>query len=101
MKIIFSIIMAVLLATISFFLGMKWEKYRILESDTLELQTPYVLQSEKGLGTLPVGTILYPYSSGPSIETFMVFINTKNLSALEPFSFEKPFTMVPLNAYSE
>ncbi|WGL17727.1 hypothetical protein PVT68_05380 [Microbulbifer bruguierae] len=101
MKLIFSTIVLVLLMAISFSLGMKWEKYRILESDSLELKTPFVLQSEKGKGQLPVGTILYPYSSGPSIDTFVIFVNTKNLNALEPFSFEKPFTMVPLDAYQK
>jgi hypothetical protein len=101
MKLIFSLIALVSMMATSFFLGMKWEKYRILESDSLELRAPFVLQSDKGNGQLPVGTILYPYSSGPSIDTFVIFINTKSLNALEPFSFEKPFTMVSLDAYQE
>jgi hypothetical protein len=101
MKIISTLVAMILLIAVSFFLGMTWQKYSILESGTMELQSPLILQSESGLGQLPRGAILYPYSSGPSIKTFAVFINTQNLNVLEPFSFEKPFTMVPLDAYSE
>lgn len=44
---------------------------------------------------------MYPYSHGPSINTYVVFVNTKNINLLKPVSFANFLTVSPIEGYSE
>lgn len=78
------------------------EKHRVIESGPLRLAAPLKLSGEKGyVGQLPEGTVMYPYSHGPSINTYVVFINTKSINLLKPVSFEHYLTVSPLEGYGE
>ncbi len=96
-------IICILISTVaSFFLGMAWEKYNLLELGPVELTTSLVLQnSPSRLGSLPKGTILYPYSIGSDSDTFAVFINTKNREILKAKEFDHLFTISPISGYRE
>ncbi len=49
----------------------------------MTLTQPLVLEEAPiAIGALPKGTVLYPYPHGPSISTYVVFVNTKKLSPL-------------------
>ena len=97
-----NIIGYIVLVVVMFLTGVFWEKQRILESGPLELTSPLTLNNERGaLGKLPEGTILYPYSHGPSINTYIVFINTKNMNLLKPIRFEHHLTVSPIDGYGE
>ncbi len=96
-------IMGIFAISLFFFIaGVFWQKQIILESKTVSLTEPLILQSDpSNLGTLPKGTVLYPFSSSPSTDTYIVFINTKNRNLLKPISFDKYMTVVPIDGYSE
>ncbi len=86
----------------SFFAGAFWHKWQLLESDPVSLTQTLTLQaSPENIGALPKGTILYPYSSGPDIETYIVFVNSTYLNSAEPVQFEHKLTVAPLDGYSE
>jgi hypothetical protein len=96
---IFSII---IFGAACFFGGIFWQKYKLLESGIYELQEPLTLQSSKGSrGLLPKGTIIYEYSSGPSINTYVTFINTKNINTLKPIRLEHYLTVSPIDGYQD
>lgn len=82
--------------------GILWQKHKLLESEVYELKEPLVLQASPGNeGLLPKGTNLYQYSSGPSTNTFVAFINTKTFKALKPVSFEHYLTVSPIDGYQK
>ena len=92
----------ILVAAISFGAGAFWHKWQLLESDPVSLtQTLSVQASPENIGMLPKGTVLYPYSDGPDIETYIIFVNSKYLNAIEPVHFEHRLTVAPLDGYSE
>ena len=96
-------VICILISTVAgFLLGMAWEKYKLLELGPVELTTSLVLQnSPSELGSLPKGTILYPYSIGSDTDTFAVFINTKDRNILKAKKFEHLFTISPISGYRE
>ena len=84
----------------SFALGVLWEKHRIIQRSPMELTGPLLLSTEAGgSGQLPKGTILYPYSEGPSTDMYIVFVNTKNRNVLKPKSFDHYLTIAPIDGY--
>ena len=90
------------LLVVAFTAGVVWEKHRVIESGPFQLTSPLILSGEQGkTGQLPEGTVMYPYSFGPSINTYVVFINTKNMNLLKPISFENYLTVSPIEGYSE
>ena len=90
------------LLILSFFSGVLWERHRVIEGGALELRVSLNLSGGSGdPGVLPKGTVLYPYSTAGSHETFVVFVNTKELSLLEPVNFKNYLTVSPVEAYSE
>lgn len=91
-----------ILSPLIFVAGILWEKHRVLESGPLQLIAPLKLTGENGnAGQLPEGTVLYPYSHGPSISTYVVFINTKHMNLLKPINFEHYLTISPIEGYGE
>ena len=95
-------ISVIVLLTAAFTAGVFWEKHRVLESGPLQLTSPLQLVGEKGdSGLLPKGTIMYPYLDGPSINTYVVFINTKSMDVLKPIHFKNYLTMSPIEGYAE
>ncbi|WP_119394391.1 hypothetical protein [Salinibius halmophilus] len=96
-------VIAIILGFIAcFFAGSYWQKYKLLESRPVQLTEPLALQTNpEAIGELPKGTILYPYSSNGSIDTFIVFVNTKSLDLLIPHKFEQQFTIAPIDGYVE
>lgn len=98
----FSLIGILIFGLLSFVAGSLWQKHTLLESGAVALSETLTLQGNSSeLGALPKGTVLYPYSSGPSIDTFAVFVNTKNQNILEPISFEHYMTVSPIDGYQE
>lgn len=96
------ILSIVALAAISFMLGAWWHKHELIESGPLQLTEPMLLSGRHGEpGTLPAGTVLYPYSVGPSINTYLTFINTKHTPSLEPVTFDRYLTIAPIEAYPD
>jgi hypothetical protein len=92
----------ILVSLISFAAGALWFKWQLLESSPVSLtQTLTVQASPENIGILPKGTILYPYSNGPDIETYFIFVNSKYLNAIEPANFKNNMTVAPLDGYSE
>ena len=58
---------SVLLLTVAFASSVLWEKHRVLETGPVQLTSPLTLTGEQGdSGQLPKGTVMYPYSHGPS-----------------------------------
>ena len=95
---IFSLIGVAALAFIS---GIFWSKHELLDNSTFKLLKPLTLQTTPtATGELPVGTILYKYSNGNDIDTFIVFVNTKDLKYLESTKLDRLFTVAPLDGYS-
>lgn len=85
---------------IGVFIGLLWSKHNLLHYGPLVLTEPLELLAEDNhTGTLPKGTILYSYTSGPSSETFVVFVNTKRLDVLERHIFEHNYTVAPIDAF--
>ncbi|CAK8717178.1 hypothetical protein GCAAIG_06605 [Candidatus Electronema halotolerans] len=85
----------------SFLAGILWSKHHLLESGPMLLTSSLTLASaSNGKGTLPEGTILYPYSKHDT-NTYVVFVNTKNLDLLKPISFEQYLTVAPITGYRE
>jgi hypothetical protein len=92
----------ILVSVVSFAAGALWFKWQLLESDPVSLtQTLSVQASPENIGVLPIGTILYPYSNGPDIETYFIFVNSKYLNSIEPANFKNNMTVAPLDGYSE
>lgn len=90
-----------LLCCLFFIAGMYYQKWDLLESGTVKLTTDLELQaSPENMGLLPKGTIMYPYSSGDT-ETFVIFVNTKNLNVLKAVQLKQPMTVAPINAYEQ
>jgi hypothetical protein len=82
--------------------GFLLQKHKLLESEIYELREPLVLQaSPDHEGLLPKGTVLYHYSSGPSTDTYVVFVNSKSLNVLKPISFENWLTVSPIDGYQK
>lgn len=80
--------------------GSFWSNMQIIESNPVRLTQPLTVQlSPDQLGIIPKGTTLYQYSSGPSTETYVLFINSKNLSVVEPVVFQNFMTIDPLDGY--
>lgn len=101
MNILIYISLLILLA-VTFSAGVLWEKHRIIESGPLQLTSQLKLSGGKGnVGQLPEGTVLYPYSIGPSINTYVIFINTKHMNLLAPVKFENYLTISPIEGYGE
>ena len=85
-----------------FVAGNLWHKHILLESGAVILSDTLTLQGDSAeLGSLPKGTVLYPYYSGPSIDTFVVFVNTKNQNIMEPITFEHYMTVSPIDGYQK
>lgn len=96
------IIILLVSTMIAFVGGQYFQKLNSLEAPKYKLTEPLKLQAEQNqMGVLPKGAVLYEYSRGPSIDTFVLFVNTKALSTLEPIQFEHKFTMSPIDAYKE
>ena len=96
------LIVVLILVPVIFVAGIMWEKHRVLESGPLQLISPLKLTGENGSsGQLPEGTVLYPYSHGPSINTYVVFINTKHMNLLKPITFDNYLTVSPIEGYGE
>ncbi|MBB1295688.1 MULTISPECIES: hypothetical protein [unclassified Pseudoalteromonas] len=73
---------------------------QLLESSPVKLTQPLTLQATPDqVGLLPEGTTLYSYSSGPSTETYVVFISSQNLMIVEPIKFPNFMTVDPLYGY--
>ena len=90
------------ISVISFFSGAFWYKWQLLESSPVYLtQTLSIQATPKNIGILPKGTVLYPYSNGPDIETYIIFVNSKYLNAIKPAEFKNYMTVAPLDGYSE
>ena len=83
---------AIVLLGTSFLGGVIYSKFTLLENGSFRLERPLVLGSAPNTGLLPEGTILYSYSNGPSINTYIVFVNTHNLNALKRVEFEHMFS---------
>jgi len=88
-----------LFGLLCFVTGNIWYKYTLLDSALILTETLTIQSDSKQLGRLPKNTILYPYSSGPSIDTYVVFVNTKNRDVLKPVSFERYMTVAPVDGY--
>ena len=87
---------------VAFFAGSYWEKWKLLNSGPVVSSKPLKLQnSPEKIGELPEGTVLYSYSSDYGVETFVVFINTKNLDVLNKHEFDKASTLAPIDGYVE
>ncbi|WP_074866677.1 hypothetical protein [Atopomonas hussainii] len=85
-----------------FFAGAFWQKWQLLESGVFKLTKPLKLQaSPDTTGTLPAGTTLYKYASAGEIETFVIFLQTKNLGLLKPHNFDNQLTVNPIDGYLE
>ena len=83
----------------SFFCGNFYHKWQLLESGPVNLSSDLKIQSSpKNIGLLPKGTTMYPYSSLDT-ETYVIFVNTKALDALETVHFENAMTVAPIDAY--
>jgi hypothetical protein len=83
-----------------FLLGTWWHKHQLIESGPLQLPQAMSLSGRHGEpGKLPAGTVLYLYSQGPSINTYVTFINTKHTTLLEPVAFEHYLTIAPIEGY--
>jgi hypothetical protein len=96
----FKILSILIFGGLCFGAGILWNKHKLLESGMYELKAPLTIAStENQKGLLPVGSVLYRYSYGPSIDTFLVFINTKDLDAFEPIVPEHRFMVSPMNGY--
>ena len=92
----------VILSLVIFFAGGVWEKHKLLEGGATQLQNDLILSvGSEGTGILPKGTTMYPWSTGPSINTYVVFVNTKNTNLLKPINFEHYLTVDPIEGYSE
>ena len=92
----------IIVSILSFIAGAFWFKWQLLESKPVSLtQTLSVQSSPDNIGVLPKGTILYPYSDGPDVETYILFVNSKYLNAIEATEFENIMTIAPLDGYSE
>lgn len=84
-----------------FGVGVLWSKYELLDQPVI-LTEPLLLQEAPGApGSLPEGTVLYPYTAGPSTTTYVVFVNTKNTNVLELIKFDRPMTVSPVSGYAE
>ena len=87
------------LLAIGFGAGVLWNKYDFLNRPIVLTEALVLQESPNQIGSLPKGTVLYPYSYGPSIPTFVVFVNTKDLNLLKPIEFDRPMTVAPLDGY--
>ena len=90
---------ALVLAGLSFGVGVFWAKYTLLEGGAVVVREAMILSSEGEPGTLPKGSILYPYRHSGEISTFVLFVNTKALQNLAPVEFEHQLTVAPVEAY--
>jgi hypothetical protein len=99
---ILKVILVFVFGVVCFVLGSFWNKASLLESNVVELMQPLTLQhSPDNLGILPAGTKMYSYQSGPSTETFVVFVNTQNMSVLKPTNLDHFMTVDPIDGYIE
>ena len=96
---LFSIIV---LSAVCFLGGVYWHKSSLFNTSAfITTQALTLQQSSDHLGVLPVGTTLYAFNSGPDTETFIIFVNTKNLNVIEPIEFENGMTISPIDGYIE
>ena len=96
------IVSIILFGVFCFVSGILWQKHKIIQTNIFELQEPLILQVSPGNeGFLPKGTILYHYSNDLDIDTFIAFINTKNLDVMKPISFERYLTVSPIDGYQK
>lgn len=96
---LFSIIV---LSAACFLGGIYWHKSSLLNTSAFTTTQALTLQqSPEHLGMLPVGTTLYSFNAGPDTETFIIFVNTNNLNAIEPIKFEHNMTISPIDGYIE
>ena len=63
-------------------------------AQSLKLETRW-----NAFGELPAGTVLYRYRELPEIATFVVFVNTKRLNALQVEPSGKAFLVDPAEAF--
>jgi hypothetical protein len=92
----------IVLCAASFLGGIYWHKSSLLNTSTfITTQALTLQQSPDQLGVLPVGTTLYSYNDGPDTETFIIFVNTNNLNAIEPIKFKHNMTISPIDGYIE
>ena len=95
-----TIIFGVLLSGASFYLGTIWSKNKLLNNGAFRLNKSLNIQADpNNTGTLPKGSVIYPYKYYGEISTFIMFINTNNLNSLDPVEFEHKFTVSPNHVY--
>lgn len=83
---------------VCFGLGVLWSKYSLL-NDAVITKSELKLQADSNqIGLLPEGSTLYPYSSG-STETYILFVNSKNLNLLESVEHQHTMTVSPIDAF--
>lgn len=95
-----NIIFVMILIGVSFYAGIIWNKNKLLNNGAFKLNGPLNIQADpSNIGTLPKGTIIYPYRYSGETVTFVMFINTFNLNSLDPVEFEHKFTVSPSDVY--
>jgi hypothetical protein len=93
---------AVLLAA-CFYAGMLHGSRAWLRTSARKLASPLRLQASPGWeGSLPAGTIVYPYRSVPDTTTYLVFFNLKERDVLDlTWRADEPYLVAPLDAVPE
>lgn len=96
------LIVVMLVAVVSFYGGIRWQKAHIGELRKWRLVQPLELQeSPEHRGSLPVGTVLYEYQMLPETGSYIVFIKTQQRDVLEEYEAEdgRKNVIDPLSGY--
>ncbi|WHI52885.1 hypothetical protein P3339_09015 [Microbulbifer sp. MLAF003] len=98
---IFRLLFVVVFVAIGFVLGVLWSGHELLNDPMMLTESLKLQEAPEAVGSLPKGTILYRYTPGPSTPTYIVSVNTKNVSLLEAIEFENSMTVSPMSSYVE
>ena len=90
------------LCGISFVIGSKWGANKIQNVQAYKLKADISVQmSTEDIGKLPKGTQLHEYRSMGETTTYVVFLNLKDNTILEPLDNQREFKMWALDGYTQ
>ncbi len=97
------LLLVVLFCVGSFWLGIWWKGQTLGEASKFELTSPVSIQvSPDKIGYIPVGTVIYQYSTRTETPIYYMFLRLKRRDILKTYrgkNWDKYNLIIPVSAY--
>ena len=102
MSTIIYVFFMVFIGVVAFAGGIYFKKLTIAETEMYVLKKTFEIKimGKDEAGVIPANTVIYKFKDMPEISTYFMFLNTKYIDQLVPYTQEKKFNLIiPVSAY--